>query len=146
MTRRPTWLVAGGEIGVVLMSVSSTDSGASPEPERAADSTVPKGAEPAREPAVTPEVPAVARERAVPSTRWSAAWAGICVAALAMVALIVFMLQNTRSVEVNFLWMHGTLPLALALLIAAVGATILTMAFGAGRITQLRRLARRRRE
>ena len=83
---------------------------------------------------------------ATPRTRLSAAWAGICAAALALVALIVFMLQNTRSVEVTYLWMHGTIPLALALLIAAVGAAILTMVFGAGRITQLRRLARRRRQ
>jgi uncharacterized integral membrane protein len=129
------------------MSVSPTDSGASTVPERAADSTVPEGAEPVREPAVAPEVPVpvAPRDRAVPRTRWSAAWAGICAAVLALVALIVFMLQNTRSVEVTFLWMHGTLPLALALLIAAVGAAILTIVFGAGRITQLRRLARRRR-
>jgi uncharacterized integral membrane protein len=46
---------------------------------------------------------------------------------------IVFMLQNTRGVEVTFLWMHGTLPLALALLIAAVGSAILAMVFGAAR-------------
>jgi uncharacterized integral membrane protein len=56
------------------------------------------------------------------------------------VALIIFMLQNTRSVEVTFLWMHGTLPLALALLIASVGVTILAMIVGTARITQLRRL------
>ena len=98
------------------------------------------------ESAAAPELPVAARERAVPRTRLSAAWAGICAAALALVALIVFMLQNTRSVEVTYLWMHGTIPLALALLIAAVGAAILTMVFGAGRITQLRRLARRRRQ
>jgi uncharacterized integral membrane protein len=36
--------------------------------------------------------------------------------------------------------MHGTLPLALALLIAGVGVTILAMAVGVARITQLRRL------
>jgi uncharacterized integral membrane protein len=36
--------------------------------------------------------------------------------------------------------------LALALLIAAVGAAILTMVAGTARIGQLRRLARRRRE
>lgn len=79
----------------------------------------------------------------VPLTRTGAAWVGICVAALLFVVLIVFMLQNTRSVEVSFLWMHGTLPLALALLIAGVGAAILTMIVGAARITQLRRLSRR---
>lgn len=50
------------------------------------------------------------------------------------------MLQNTRSIEVTFLWMHGTLPLALALLTA--GVSILAMVVGATRITQLRRLSR----
>lgn len=73
-----------------------------------------------------------------------AAWLGICTAAVASVVLIVFMLQNTRGVEVTFLWMRGSVPLALALLVAAVGAAILTVAIGAARITQLRRQARRR--
>ncbi|MEN3610525.1 lipopolysaccharide assembly protein LapA domain-containing protein [Plantactinospora sp. ZYX-F-223] len=81
----------------------------------------------------------------VPHTRTGAAWFGICAAALICVVLIVFMLQNTRSVEVTFLWMQGTLPLALALLIAGVGVAILTMVVGAARITQLRRLSRRQR-
>ena len=81
----------------------------------------------------------------VPHTRTGATWFAICAAALSFVALIVFMLQNTRSVEVTFLWMHGTLPLALALLIAGVGTAILTMVIGAARITQLRRLFRRQR-
>jgi uncharacterized integral membrane protein len=76
----------------------------------------------------------------VPHTRTGAAWFGICTAAVAFLALIIFMLQNTRSVEVTYLWMHGTLPLALALLIAGVGVTILAMAVGVARITQLRRL------
>jgi uncharacterized integral membrane protein len=49
------------------------------------------------------------------------------------------MLQNTRSVEITFLGMHGTLPLALALLIAGVGAAIIAMVVGTARITQLRR-------
>ncbi|WP_211588767.1 lipopolysaccharide assembly protein LapA domain-containing protein [Allorhizocola rhizosphaerae] len=64
---------------------------------------------------------------------------------MAAVALIVFMLQNTRGVEVTVLWMHGTLPLALALLIAAVGSAILVIVIGVGRITQLRRMARQNR-
>jgi uncharacterized integral membrane protein len=38
---------------------------------------------------------------------------------------------------------HGNLSLALALLIAGVGAAILTMVIGAARITQLRRLSHR---
>jgi putative membrane protein len=77
-------------------------------------------------------------------TRTSATWFIVCGAAVALVVLIVFMLQNTRSVEVSFLWMHGTLPLALALLIAGVGVAFLVMVVGAARITQLRRLSRQR--
>jgi len=80
----------------------------------------------------------------VPRTRTGATWIGLCAAALTLVVLIVFMLQNTRSVEVSFLWMHGSLPLALALLIAGVGVALLAMVVGAARITQLRRLSRRR--
>jgi uncharacterized integral membrane protein len=45
---------------------------------------------------------------------------------------------------VTFLWMEGSAPLAVALLIAAVAATLLTLLVGTVRITQLRRRARRR--
>jgi uncharacterized integral membrane protein len=76
-------------------------------------------------------------------TRAGTAWFAVCTAAAALVVLIVFMLQNTRSVEVTFLWMHGNVPLALALLIAGVSVAILAMAVGEVRISQLRRLARR---
>lgn len=79
----------------------------------------------------------------VPVTRTSAAWLAICTAALILVVLIVFMLQNTGSVEVTFLGLTGSVPLALALLIAAVGAAILTMIVGVARMTQLRRRIRR---
>ena len=100
--------------------------------------------------ATAPQPPADAPDKSAagrrpPITRTGAAWFGICTAALVFVVLIIFMLQNTGSVEVNFLWMHGSLPLALALLIASVGAAILTMVVGAARITQLRLLSRRQR-
>jgi uncharacterized integral membrane protein len=97
---------------------------------------------PPQSPAAVPRTPPKGR---VPRTRTGAAWFGICVAALLFVVLIVFMLQNTRSVQVSFLGMHGDLPLALALLVAAVGAAILTMVIGVARIAQLRRLSRRQR-
>jgi uncharacterized integral membrane protein len=40
--------------------------------------------------------------------------------------------------------MHGSVPLAMALLVAGVGTAILAMAVGAARIGQRRRLAHRR--
>jgi uncharacterized integral membrane protein len=95
-------------------------------------------------PATAQGVTATPPTRNVPHTRTGAAWFGICAAAVTLVVLIIFMLQNTRSVEVSFLWMHGSLPLALGLLIAGVGTAIVVMVVGAARITQLRRETRRR--
>jgi uncharacterized integral membrane protein len=89
--------------------------------------------------------PVDARRGRVPRTRTAAAWLGICTAAVILVVLIVFMLQNTGSVAITFLWMHGNVPLALALLTAGVGVAITAMAVGEARIGQLRRAARRHR-
>ena len=90
-------------------------------------------------PPVQRGTPPPAEARAVSRTRLSTAWVSIWTAAVVFIALIVFMLQNTRSVEVSFMGRHGTLPLAMALLIAAAGGVLLTLVFGTARITQLRR-------
>ncbi len=74
-----------------------------------------------------------------PRSRAGAVWVGICVAALLLVALIVFMLQNTQLVLVSFLGMEGTVPLAVALLIAGVGVGVIALIVGTVRIAQLRR-------
>jgi uncharacterized integral membrane protein len=114
-----------------------------------AATTKPATTEPATtEPATTEPAPPnpTAIKTRVPGTRTGATWVGICAATVLLVALIVFMLQNTRSVQISFLWMHGSVPLALALLIAGVGVGILAMVVGTARITQLRRLARGRRD
>jgi putative membrane protein len=87
-----------------------------------------------------PLPPATPRVR---RTRASAAWFDLCATAVALVLLIIFMLQNTRGVEVAFLGLNGTVPLALALLIAAVAAALLTMGIAVVRMTQLRRTRRR---
>jgi uncharacterized integral membrane protein len=74
----------------------------------------------------------------VPRTRVGLAWVGVCMAALVAVALIVFMTQNTRRVQISFLWMSTETPLAIALLIASVGSVIVTLILGTARILQLR--------
>lgn len=81
----------------------------------------------------------------VPRTRAGAAWAAPIGAALLAVLLIIFLVQNTRSTEVSFLWMTTSTPLAVALLIAAVGSVLLTLILGTARIAQLRRLVRKQR-
>ncbi|HET9140392.1 LapA family protein [Actinophytocola sp.] len=81
----------------------------------------------------------------MPRTRTGAAWAGLIAAALLAVLLIIFLVQNTRSTEISFLWMTTSTPLAVALLIAAVGSVLITLAIGTARITQLRRQVRKNR-
>jgi uncharacterized integral membrane protein len=81
----------------------------------------------------------------VPQTRTGVIWVTVCVAALLAVALIVFMLQNTHTVEVTFLGMTGSTSLALMLLIAAVGGVLVTLILGSARIIQLRHQAHKRR-
>ncbi|WP_436498614.1 LapA family protein [Actinokineospora sp. HUAS TT18] len=80
----------------------------------------------------------------MPRTRTGTAWAAISAGTLISIALIIFLVQNTRTTEINFLWMTTSTSLAVALLIAAVGSVLLTLIIGTARITQLRRLVRGR--
>jgi uncharacterized integral membrane protein len=81
----------------------------------------------------------------VHSTRTGRVWVAVCAAALITVTLIIFMIQNTRTVQVTFVGLTGTTSLALMLLIAAVGGILLTLIIGSARILQLRHAVRRRR-
>ncbi|TQL56313.1 lipopolysaccharide assembly protein LapA domain-containing protein [Oryzihumus leptocrescens] len=69
----------------------------------------------------------------------------IAAALVLLIMLIAFMLQNTTKVEVHFLGLSGTIPLGMALLIAAVGGGVVVAIAGVARITQLRLNARRTR-
>jgi uncharacterized integral membrane protein len=81
----------------------------------------------------------------VTPTRTSAMWLGVWAGVLVVILLIIFVAQNTASVEINFLWMSGQISLALAMLIAGVAGAIIAMAVAAARIIQLRRMVRRSR-
>ena len=78
-------------------------------------------------------------------TRLSGAWTALVIGVLALVVVLVFILQNLQSVELSFLVFHGRLPLAIALLFAAILGAVLVMAFGGARIRQLRMVASRAR-
>jgi uncharacterized integral membrane protein len=114
------------------------DGESTPQPS-GADPTVP--AEHVTQPELTPPAPS----QRVPRTRTGSAWAALIAAALITILLIIFLVQNTNSTEISFLWMTTHTPLAVALLIAAVGSVLLTLIIGTARITQLRRLIRKSR-
>jgi uncharacterized integral membrane protein len=78
-------------------------------------------------------------------TRLSAIWMAIAVAVVALAAVLVFILQNPRDVDLTFLVFHGRLPLAIALLFAVILGAVVVLASGAARILQLRGVARRAR-
>ncbi|MGH9089482.1 MAG: lipopolysaccharide assembly protein LapA domain-containing protein [Acidimicrobiales bacterium] len=76
-------------------------------------------------------------------TRLSAAWIAVLGAALVLVLLLVFILQNTRSVRISYFTVTTTLPLGVALLLAAVGGVLIAGVLATLRILQLRRRIRR---
>jgi uncharacterized integral membrane protein len=72
-------------------------------------------------------------------TRISGAWVAVIVAALVLVLLLVFILQNTESVRITYFSASGRMPLGVALLLAAVGGVLVAGVVASLRIFQLRR-------
>jgi putative membrane protein len=94
--------------------------------------------DPAARPEAVPDV-----KRPLRRTRAGSAYVAACVCALLLAALIVFVAQNTSTVAISFLMLHGQFPLAVALLAAAVGGAALSLIVAATRILQLRHITRR---
>jgi uncharacterized integral membrane protein len=76
-------------------------------------------------------------------TRISGAWVAVGVAVVLGIALVDFIVQNTRDVRIEFFAASGHVPVAVALLAAALAGAFLVLAVGIARTTQLR-LANRR--
>ena len=62
---------------------------------------------------------------------------------MVLIILLVFITQNTESVEMTFIAWHWHLPLGVQILLAAVLGSLLTVLVGAARIVQLRRAAKK---
>ena len=90
-----------------------------------------------------PTVPTVQPEPAVRRTRSGALWTGLILSAIVLIFLLVFILQNQFPVQINFLWFAGSVPVGVALLLAAIAGLLLVAIPGGVRMTQLRRAARR---
>jgi uncharacterized integral membrane protein len=63
--------------------------------------------------------------------------------ALVLIILLIFILQNQTDVKLSFLGAHGSMPIAVAMLFAAVAGALLVAIPGVGRMIQLRKVARR---
>ena len=72
-------------------------------------------------------------------SRVSALWFGLIIAAILLILLVIFIAQNSGNVTVHYLGLHGSISLALALLLSAIIAVLLVAIPGTVRILQLRR-------
>jgi uncharacterized integral membrane protein len=75
--------------------------------------------------------------------RISGLWVGVIVAALVLIVLLVFIIQNGQTVRISFITGALELPLGVALLLAAICGVLLLAIPGYSRIVQLRRSIRR---
>ena len=114
----------------------AADIPAHPPPEPVADNPTMPG---------TPAQPPQAGTAHIKRTRISGIWVAVIVAAIILVLLLVFILQNLAQATVYYFGGAGSLPLGVALLLAAVGGALLVGLIGTARILQLRRLAAKRR-
>ncbi|MGO9381812.1 MAG: lipopolysaccharide assembly protein LapA domain-containing protein [Mycobacterium sp.] len=83
------------------------------------------------------------KEPAVEFTRAGALWSALFVGFLILIVLLIFITQNTASAPFTFFAWHWSLPLGVAILLAAVVGGLLTVVVGSARIMQLRRTAKK---
>lgn len=98
---------------------------------------------PPAKPAHAPAVDARPKEPAIGFTRAGALWSSLIAGFLILILLLIFITQNTTSTAFTFLGWHWTLPLGVAILLAAVVGGLITVAVGTARILQLRRAAKK---
>lgn len=84
-------------------------------------------------------------QHVVKRTRMGGLWLASGSFAVVLLLLLIFILENGRSVDVAYFGAHGHLPLGVALLLAAVLGILMVVIPGTARIVQLRLTARRHR-
>ncbi|WP_428339646.1 LapA family protein [Mycobacterium sp.] len=105
------------------------------------------------DPSVSPEEPPVLPasspgrvpppESAVKFTRTAGLWSFLALGFFILIVLLIFITQNTSPGDFAFLGWHWTLPLGVAILLAAVSGGLITFLAGTARIYQLRRAAKK---
>jgi uncharacterized integral membrane protein len=101
-------------------------------------------AQPAQQASGTPQ-PAQLPQHVVKRTRMGGLWLASGSFAVVLLLLLIFILENSRSVDVAYFGAHGHVPLGVALLLAAVLGILMVVIPGTARIVQLRMTARRHR-
>src|ERR1700753_153708 len=77
-----------------------------------------------------------------PFSRLAPAWWAVVVGLVILIALLIFIAQNTESIAAHFLVFDWSLPVGVGYLLAAVAGATTTVLVGAARMIQLRRVAK----
>lgn len=103
---------------------------------------------PAQPPPGTAQAAAAAapRQHVVRRTRTGGVWVALALSAVVLLLLLIFILENGHHADIAFFGAHVSLPLGVALLLAAVAGALVVIIPGTGRIIQLRVTARRHRQ
>ena len=89
--------------------------------------------------------PGKAARGGMPASRVGRAWTALVPAGVVLAVVLVFVFQNLQRSDVSFLVWSGSLPLGLALLVAAALGALAVFLLGSVRILQLRHMSRRTR-
>ncbi|WP_063059664.1 LapA family protein [Nocardia sienata] len=83
------------------------------------------------------------RRKEVEKSRVGNAWVALIVAALLGIVLLIFILQNSESTEVEMLFWNFSLPLGVTILLSVIAGALVMALVGGVRIVQLRRAVHR---
>lgn len=102
---------------------------------------------PPQTPPGTAQAPAAAppRQHVVRRTRTGGVWVALALSAVVLLLLLIFILENGHRADIALFGAHVSVPLGVALLLAAVAGALVVIIPGTGRIIQLRITARRHR-
>jgi lipopolysaccharide assembly protein A len=89
-----------------------------------------------------PPPPASQTSRRRLRTRISGVRIALIAGAVTLVVVLIFIIQNQSAVSISFMGAHLHLPLAVALLFAAIAGALIMAAAGTARVTELRRFMR----
>lgn len=79
------------------------------------------------------------------NSRTARAWTAWIIGAIILIFLLVFIIQNSDEARFQFLTWHFSLPLGVAVLLAAIIGALVTALIGGARMYQMRRAVKKNR-
>jgi lipopolysaccharide assembly protein A len=80
-------------------------------------------------PPASEEQPHVEPSSAERYRRPSGAWTALVLGIIGLVLVLIFIVQNQQTVEISYIFFRGSLPLAVALLFAAIVGALIVLAW-----------------